>query len=660
MLPKKIAKTGEVNQMEGKIEKRALSPEDRNKYVKAAIIAALGSAGIGTLIKNIKSDKDRKKALDVNVAKNVITVPIKKSKFLEGLPTPDEYSESTKAEAASSRSPKKMSLGSLDPSSIAAKKKEILRGRKFNFFGGGSLKSAEEEKKEKAPSEEGKKRDDVVSEEKIDGRVVLRGQDGKFVSPTDPVAVQAVEKDAQAQKDQRMGIWDIITNPGKAVDRAWGAAKDRPVVATAGFVGSIILAAKIADMVNERRKKKAERMVDGARDRYVEVLQGNTEKAAFVPPVANAAVGSSLKSASPDIPQLTGTVLGTAFLVPMALTALVTNRIIENRRRDKKKEKEKSDTYPDDPVILYKTSESKEIAISPKTAVAAIMFKAAMIRATERGWGSNFIIKSAAGFDFGAVLDKAKKKVSNLGGQVADKFREYNISDEDASDYVLGLMEDPNNSNLVLDMVKARDNNDSEGVKNALTTMMTNNYQSKSPDERTKRVAVSYVMNPARQQKLMDSVLTSNRMQDLMVNRFTDDKYKDSFGAYKDELFAKSMGLKPGGLLHKIMSWFMNVTGLGNHMVKSQLYDKFRGFREEAAQRAQAAKGKLNTQPNVAGGATGNVKGKTMTPAPSGTPTAPIPPAAPTAPIPSVAPAVSPPVGGSTTNDFQVVSAPSK
>lgn len=603
--------------MANDMKKKAMSEAERQKYVKAAIVAAIGSAGIGALVRSLKAKSDRSKALDVDSSKNAIIVPIKKSKFVEGLPTPDEFAASKKEQKTPSQ-PKieqAPSFASMDPSDIAARKKEILRGRKVDFFGkSAAVKAAQPEKKDGGDGP--KKGEEVVSEEKIDGRVVLRGQDGKFVSPTDPVAVQQVEKDAG------MGIWDTITNPGKALGKAWDAAKERPVILTAGALGSIYLAAKISDAINESRRKHAKQRLDGARDRYVELLEEDNEKKAF----------------DMDVPETAGTVLGTAFIVPMALTALVTNKIISNRNAEKKRAKEMSDSYPDDPVVLYKTSEAKEVRISPDTAVAAIMFKVAMMEAAENQSECAFLGKEA---QFGGWADKIRGGVKSFGDKMK---QEFDISDADASDMVLGMMENPNNSGYVLDMVKAREANDQPGVQKAFMDMAKKNFDPKNPDKRFAQLAMTYGNDPARQKKLMDSVLTSNRMQDLMVDRFTNEKYKDTFGAYKDELMAKRMGLKPGGMLANIISWFLNATGLGNHLVKSQMYDKFKGFRDQAAQNAAAA------QKQVAG---------TAGAAPVATP----PPAAQTAPVPNPAvvpspvPQVNPPTG-TATNNVVNVSAP--
>lgn len=600
--------------MANDMKKKAMSEAERQKYVKAAIVAAIGSAGIGALVRSLKAKSDRSKALDVDSSKNAIIVPIKKSKFVEGLPTPDEFAASKKEQKTPSQPKLEQapSFASTDPSDIAARKKEILRGRKVDFFGkSAAVKAAQPEKKDGGDGP--KKGEEVVSEEKIDGRVVLRGQDGKFVSPTDPVAVQQVEKDAG------MGIWDTITHPGKALGKAWDAAKERPVILTAGALGSIYLAAKISDAINESRRKHAKQRLDGARDRYVELLEEDNEKKAF----------------DMDVPETAGTVLGTAFIVPMALTALVTNKIISNRNAEKKKAKEMSDSYPDDPVVLYKTSEAKEMRISPDTAVAAIMFKVAMMEAAENQSECAFLGKEA---QFGGWADKIRGGVKSFGDKMK---QEFDISDADASDMVLGMMENPNNSGYVLDMVKAREANDQPGMQKAFIDMAKKNFDPKNPDKRFAQLAMTYGNDPARQKKLMDSVLTSNRMQDLMVDRFTNEKYKNTFGAYKDELMAKRMGLKPGGMLANIISWFLNATGLGNHLVKSQMYDKFKGFRDQAAQNAAAAK------KQVAG---------TAGAAPVATP----PPAAQTAPVqnpavvPSPVPQANPPTGTETNNVVKV------
>jgi hypothetical protein len=221
--------------------------------------------------------------------------------------------------------------------------------------------------------------------------------------------------------------------------------------------------------------------------------------------------------------------------------------------------------------------------------------------------------------------------------------QEFDISDADASDMVLGMMENPNNSGYVLDMVKARENNDTTGVQKAFMDMAKKNFDPNNPDKRFAQLAMTYGNDPARQKKLMDSVLTSNRMQDLMVDRFTNDKYKDTFGAYKDELMAKRMGLKPGGMLANIISWFLNATGLGNHLVKSQMYDKFKGFRDQAAQNAAAAKQQV---------AKSTVAAPVATPQPAAKTTSVQTPAVVPTPVPKVEPT------GTATNNVVNVTSP--
>ena len=67
----------------GTVEKKATTEAERAKYIKAAILAAAGGAGIGAIIRSQKAKKVRAKEGNPEMARNTIIVPIKKTKFLE-------------------------------------------------------------------------------------------------------------------------------------------------------------------------------------------------------------------------------------------------------------------------------------------------------------------------------------------------------------------------------------------------------------------------------------------------------------------------------------------------------------------------------------------------------------------------------------------------
>ena len=278
----------------GKIEKAALSNRDRNRYLKAMLFAGMSTAGIGAIARDIKSKRIAAKAKDLNVSKNAIIVPIKKTNFMKDLIPPDDLAKSRGEDPEHpSHAPKMLDDKTVQaqPESSAddinAKKKEILKNmpRSINFF-----KRASEEKKkddntaaEDANGGDSKNDDQPIGHDTHDdnedeARIVLRDQSGRFVSPTNPVAVAHVEKVAD-------GFWksilDSAVHPVDSLKRVANSAMDKPVAFTLGAVGSIYLAAKISDAINKMRKEKSERRLDDARERYVGVLQkSESEKTA--------------------------------------------------------------------------------------------------------------------------------------------------------------------------------------------------------------------------------------------------------------------------------------------------------------------------------------------------------------------------------------------
>lgn len=383
----------------GTVEKKATTEAERAKYIKAAILAAVGGAGIGAIMRSRKANKVRAKEGNPETAHNTIIVPIKKTKFLEELPTPRELAESrgeqlgqasnggagkpADAEAAAEAG----SVGTsgsetLTPEQIAAKKKEIIgNGRKFNFFGKrAAAKTAQtgEAKKEDPKSGDEKDKGEKGEKKEDEGRTLFRDQEGKFVSSTDPVAVAQSEKDAFPIKNLLApAIHPIDTLVSNA-----GAIFDKPVLGTVGALGSIYLAAKISDAINERRRAKAKERLERARAEYIGILEGDEKKA----------------EVDIDLRTTPGTVLGTAFFVPMAAAALVTSKIIENRKIEKKKQKEMSDSYPDDPIILYKTSAAKEMHASVGSILATIAVYKSVMKSAESN-GTDVFIKAAQSVD---------------------------------------------------------------------------------------------------------------------------------------------------------------------------------------------------------------------------------------------------------------------
>lgn len=542
---------------------------DRSKYVKAMLASAIAAAGIGAVAKNIKERKTRAEANNVSSSRNTIVVPILKSRFMDGLPTPDELKKSRGEGAADAaaqipdQAKKPQQNAELTPEEIASKKKEIIGGRKFDFFGKKAEKSNGADKTEK--SVEGDKKDKNGDEGK-DGRVLFRDQNGKFVSPSDPVAVESVEKSAEGEGyDWVRGLYNTVFHPIDTAGVMFNAAKDKPVLMTAGAVGSIILAAKISDSINKMRRERSKNRLDDARSKYVALLEGSDGEK-----TAQAQIEPGM---DPRVPA--GALIGGAFVVPLALTALVTNRIIENRRNEKKREKEVSDSYPDEPVILYKTSEDKEIRISPETALFAIMVKSAMyesVEAEER--------KMAKEAQFGDYINRGIGKIKQLGAQAISSVAP-EMSVDEASNTIMKMLENPDNNNHFLSLVK----NPAGGLSREAMLEMAGR---ENPLEmaRLKRT----MDNPQLKSQIINNVKTGKRMQDLVVSRATDDKYADSWGQFKNDKISEALtgyGFAKGGLLHRMFSWILNNTGLGNYFVKNNINDQFAKMREAGKATAQ-------------------------------------------------------------------------
>ena len=548
----------------GTVEKKATTKAERAKYIKAAILAAAGGAGIGAIIRSRKANKVRAKEENPENARNTIIVPIKKTKFLEELPTPRELAESRgeqlghasngdagkpsdAATAAEDVSAVTSGSEALTPEQIAAKKKEIIgNGRKFNFFGKrAAAKTAQpvEAKRKDLKSDDEKDKGDKGEKKEDDGRTLFRDQDGKFVSPTDPVAVAQSEKKAFSIEN----FFDPFIHPIDTLGSNAGAIFDKPVLGTVGALGSIYLAAKISDAINERRRAKAKERLEKARAEYIGILEGEEKKA----------------QAGIDMRTTPGAVLGTAFFVPMAAAALVTSKIIENRKIEKKKQKEMSDSYPDDPIILYKTSEAKEIPMSPEAMIAMIMVKRAMIEDIER---NHFMSKSAqlglpqqtAGY--GAVANT----VSNAWDSLNSATRESAM--DDAFEYLL----DDKNSDHVLNLVKAYGPRGTQKQRDAAYGAIASGLGTfgnwwKGNDK--------FWKDPG----FMSALVADPRMNDMLASRFNNN---DKYVAYRNSLIDHELGktFKQGGILHSIISWIMKNTGIGAYMFNNRLKDTLARF----------------------------------------------------------------------------------
>ena len=498
------------------IEKKAMSEADKAifmKYLKAALGAGTLAAGAGVVMSRLKAKKDKKDLTDLGKARNVIIVPVKKESFMSGLPTPDDFA---KTFAASSRPGAATPSAEMSAEDIESKKKAVLNGRKVDFFG----KAASVKKAEDNATKEGGKSD------KKDGEgAVLRDVNGRFANTTDPVSVAHEEKSAE-------GFLDMITHPDRTGKAMFSAGVVRPLAFTAGGLASVYLAAKLVEAVNNVRKSRSNEDVENAREEYVKLLEGGEKSA---------------QAAGDNMAYTALTTLGGAFMLPAALSAVIVNKIMEKRKADAKKKSLQSDSYPDEPLILYKTSEDKEIAISAETALSAILVKRAMIVGAER-------------------IDRS--------GIEKDAFLGFNSASQD--DIVNGAVDAlgmPENSGNLLNLTKAYVSGDDDAVNSAIGAIKSTASEGMGAWDKFKtwwKTPSNAYNSPAFKDKLM----SSGRFQDMMIGKFRDD---DAFKSYGNQMIDDYIGrtFKKDGWLFNILSSLAKNTSFGQGMVEDRIRKMF-------------------------------------------------------------------------------------
>lgn len=304
-----------------KLEKKSAMDPTTKKYLASGLAAALLSAGVGTTVSRLASAKKRRRALDMSKNRNVITVDIDIPNFVKGLPTPAQF--------AATKQPAGGAAKEMSADDIEAVRKAIVRqnSRKLDFFG---KAAAEDKKTAKTDSDDAGK--DGSEKKDSDGAVRLRDSSGRFASPTSPIAVKEVEKDA--------GVGDMIASVVDPMVEFGGAVRDGLVESpklVAGGVASVVLAAMIAKHINKQRASAAESKLESQRDAYIEQLNG-TQKTAQVN------TGESL-----------GLAAGASFLAPFALTSMIAYKIMANRAEQQDKARKQNGSFPTQPVILYRT-----------------------------------------------------------------------------------------------------------------------------------------------------------------------------------------------------------------------------------------------------------------------------------------------------------------
>ena len=508
-------------------EKKAMSDADKAifmKYLKAALGAGTLAAGAGVAMSRLKAKKDKEDLTDLGKARNVIIVPVKKESFMSGLPTPDDFA---KTFAASSKPGAVSPSTEMSAEDIEARKKAVLNGRKVDFFGkAASVKKSEDEaKKEDKTSGDSGGKDGSKSDGQNGDGAVLRDVNGRFASTTDPVAVAHEEKSAE-------GILDMITHPDRTGKAMFSAGVVRPLAFTAGGLASVYLAAKLVEAVNNVRKSRSNEDVENAREEYVKLLEGGEKSA---------------QAAGDNMAYTALTTLGGAFMLPAALSAVIVNKIMEKRKADAKKKSLQSDSYPDEPLILYKTSENKEIAISAETALSAILVKRAMIVGAER-------------------IDRS--------GIEKDAFLGFNSASQD--DIVNGAVDAlgmPENNGNLLNLTKAYVSGDDDAVNSAIGAIKSTASEGMGAWDKFKtwwKTPSNAYNSPA----FKDKLLSSGRFQDMMIGKFRDD---DAFKSYGNQMIDDYIGrtFKKDGWLFNILSSLAKNTSFGQGMVEDRIRKMF-------------------------------------------------------------------------------------
>lgn len=291
-----------------------MTRKEMKDYLANGIAAGGITAAIALAVTRNRKEKQFKPN-DIESG-NAIVVPIHKDKFLEGLPTPDQLAASRGATAAGAAS----EGSQLSEADILAKKKELMRNsRKIDFFGKKADDAQEKTEKTEQPKDVGEAAEDASKKDGGSSNGMPRDDQGRFISPTSPLAVKHVEKDA--------------------------SVFGRPLALVGGGAASLLIADMIVRAVNKKRAKRAEKNLNAEREKYVELLQN---------PSAKTAEMSKKAFWNP------GEILSGTFVIPAAVTALITNRIVENRKAQKKRDANRTDSFPVEPSVTYRVYDSAD------------------------------------------------------------------------------------------------------------------------------------------------------------------------------------------------------------------------------------------------------------------------------------------------------------
>ena len=521
-----------------------MTEEGKKKIIRYMVAGGATAAAIGAAVRSFRSSRARERARDAGRSKDAIVVPVIRSRFMEGLPSPGELAasrgEALPAPSAASGkaapplpAPAAAALpapaadgAAMSPEEIEARKREIVRSnaRRIDFL----------------------------------GKRASSGSGG--------AAPAGVEKSAQFVDGLIRGVVGMVTSPIDSAKQIWNSATGAPLAITAGTLGSLYIAAKLTDAINERRRERSMERLEDSRERYVKLLGEAGEK-----------------RAQADARDVAGWALGGAFLFPAAMTALITNRILENRRDEKRRQKK--DSYPWQPVILYKTSEAREVEVTPESVLAVLLVKRAMAMDAGRMDAGRMDANpstspvepdpggKSGSLPFSEYPEEAKRNFIDLGARFVP-----DMPMGKAVDTAVGMMTSDDNSQHMLDYIKGTVEGDSAAKDAALFSMGKG-----LPVEQSLQM-YKLMRNPGNKAELVKRIQSDRRMQDMLVDRFTGDKYRDTYGAYGTELVNNELAstFRRGSFLYNIVSWLVNNLGIGRYMMRRRIAEMFPGGSQSA------------------------------------------------------------------------------
>ena len=497
------------------LEKSAnvLTPEQKAvlaKYLKAGLGAGVLASGVGLAVSRAKANEERA-SRKPEESKNAIIVDIRKDNFLKDIPTPEDQKNMVSGTKLLAQPSATEGQQSMTPEEIAAIKKDVLRRneRKFNFFG----KSA---------------KDTSIKE------------DNKEVS-----------------SEKTAGFWDTITNFAfRPVDttkdlgkRFFNGATTGPLSLAAGGVTAVYLSALIVDKINKMRADASKQKAKSARNEYVKLLQGSdeSEKYAF------------------DLASSTGALVGGSFIIPAVLSAVITNKIMERRNEKDKKAKSMTNSFPEEPLILYKTSEAKEIPIKPETAFVAMMLKMAMFETIE-----------------------SMEKVA----QVND------TSKDDAlyAPYVnniIGTLGDKSNTDLVLNLADSYKNKNKDDIHANLMSLagrtiigmgrdFYDDLNNRRWEEAMNKSKDFFNIFRLDKNELIRRVSGDRRAYDAIVGQMNSEAgtkwLENTTNQYLTDNLVKNRILRKDSPILRIMQWIMNNMGVGKLIARNEVYNKLQAM----------------------------------------------------------------------------------